>query len=874
MEEIIKQLRERFPLLTRLTLTQTGNNSHPETLPPFLGFLLAVMDTPLDRPVCFVLPRRGDVARLTTVLHGLHCFIKKQKQLTHTYGKINFNKGDNVRVHPGKQVFRYDGFDEDSSDFIWLKTVNGIGRWQFRATEIIPRLEKTTRKTPIGRLNSPIPSPPPAPLDFLLETSTFGNYSLVQNEVALLDSQSGFAVFAEAVAFQRAALMQEMPSLRNLLPFGELSQPFSSKQSWLKKWDERNPVGEPLVAITSSAELLAKYCIDAPAKSKLVVVNGLSRLKHRQNYDDMVESQRMILFASQDEVEMIETLGQAPIPCRFWWLSAAEINVGNAEIVAANGSPGVMNKITRWAHNHERLNVESVSCDNPELEKVCIRLEELKGYLTDDENAPLTKLTSQAWRILNDASAVVRSLTVLELQKFAAQIGLLRAELKYNVWLKPECTNILHDIANGIEASLLADRKLGLSKGAALYRAVRESQTARLKCALLARNVNQISELKLWLHQHNISLDTFSPRTLPDDCSFDRLICVSWPGWYSLKQIAGMLVTPRITILAYPFEGRWVNQCKRRLQLRPNAPTVTAAEKAGLVVHDKTTPAIWLEDTKEETFHPPSASTDAGIWNFEQRLRATRKGIAAMPAVATDTVSARYVSFVGEFYAFLTESHKFPVATALVSGSIRANQKLPEKTFLEIKPGDFIVFPESGDREFVQMVADKNIGPPAQQLRKLARKWKDALQKSGLTPEQFHQQAKSFNRPRHPATIRNWFAESSQIGPREKDDLILIAIVTGDKELEAEIDEVRQAIEDLWSAHLSAGMRLRDALLQRLPQVMGQVEENGTQVDLDELGSAWIVLVEAVASHDEQRGRSEANRLLRERPSTSSLLFI
>lgn len=873
MEEIIKQLCERFPLLPRLTVTQAGNNSSPEALPPFLGFVLAVMDAPPDKPLCFVLPRRGDVARLTTVLHALHRFIKKQKQLTYTYGEANFNKGDNVRVHPGKQVFRYDGFDENASDFIWLKTVDGTGRWQFRAAEIIPRLEKTTRKTPIGRLSSPMDSPPPAPLDLLLETSTFGNLSLVQNEVVLLDSQNGFADFADSVSLQRASLMPDMPSLKALLAFGDLSPPFSSKQSWLKKWDDRNPAGEPLVAIAHSAELLANYCIDAPAKSKLVVINGLSRLKHRQSYDDAAESQRLVLFASRDEEEMIKTLGQAPIPCKFWWLSPAEINAGGG-LAGANGSSGLVNKVMRWANNHERLDIESVPCENQVLETVCIRLEELRSQLSDDENDPLTKLTSLAWRMLNDASAIVRPPTALEQRRFGTQVGSLRAELKNNVWLKPESAKALNDIASAIEASLLADGKPGLSKGAALYRVVRESQTARLKCALLARNENQIDELKFWMRQRSIFLEAYSPRTLPEDSSFDRLICVSWPGWYSLKQVADMLVAPRITVLAYPFEGRWLSQCKRRLRLRPEAPTVTASEKTGLVATDKSTPAIWPENNGAEASPPSTISTDTGIWHFEQRLRAARKGIAVSPAVATDTIAVRYVSFVGDFYAFLTESHKLPVATALVSGSTRANQKLPERTVLDIKPGDFIVFPESGDREFVLEVADKRIGPPAPKLRTLARKWKTALQNSGLSPEQFHQQAKSFNRSRHIATIRYWFADNSQIGPREKDDLVLIALVTGDKELESETDDVRLAIESLWSAHQSAGVRLRDALLQKLPQVMGQVEENGTQVDLGELGSAWIVQVDSVASNDEPRGRSEVNRLLRERSAINPLLLI
>lgn len=873
MEEAIKKLRERFPHLSRLTVTQAGNGSTVEALPPFFGFFLAVMDAPPDQPLCFVLPRRGDSGRLAVVLHALHRFVQKQQQLTHAYGATNFNKGDIVRVNPGKQVFRYDGFDENSVDFIWLKTLNGTGRWQLRAEEIIPRLERTNRKTPIGALNSPIPSPPPAPLDVLLETSTFGNLSLIQNEVALLDSQSGFECFADSVSLQRASFLSDMPPLKTLLPFGKLSPPYSPKHSWLKKWDDRNPAGEPLIAITHSAELLANYCIDAPAKSKLVVINGLSGLKNRQSYDDAAESQRMILFASRDEEEMIKNLGRAPIPCKFWWLSAGEMNVGSG-LVGANGSSGLVSKVTRWANNHEGMTIEALLCEHPGLESVCLRLEELRKQLSEDENAPLTKLTSQAWRMLNDASAIVRPLTLLERQKFASQINHLRAETKSNAWLKPECVNVLNDIASGIESCLVADGNLGISKGSALYKVVRESQTARLKCALLARNENQIAELKLWLRQRSISLETYSPRTLPDDSSFDRLICVSWPGWYSLKQVTDTLISPRITVLSYPFESRWLNQCKRRLQQRPDAPTVTAAEKSGFVSHDKATPAIWLPEEKVEASPSVPGSADIGIWHFEQRLRAARKGSAASPNFASDAIATRYVSFVGDFYAFLTESHKLPVATALASGSVRVNQKLPERTFVDIIPGDFIVFPESGEREFVQMVADKAIGATAPQLRKLARRWKDALQKSGLTPEQFHQEAKDFNRSRHPATIRYWFADSSQIGPREKDDLVLIALVTGDKEFETEIDDVRLAIERLWSAHLSAGMRLRDALLQRLPQVMGQVEENGTQVDLDELGSAWIVQVDAVASADELRGRNEVNRLLRERPCENSLLFV
>jgi hypothetical protein len=119
-------------------------------------------------------------------------------------------------------------------------------------------------------------------------------------------------------------------------------------------------------------------------------------------------------------------------------------------------------------------------------------------------------------------------------------------------------------------------------------------------------------------------------------------------------------------------------------------------------------------------------------------------------------------------------------------------------------------------------------------------------------------------------TIRNWFADTSQIGPGAgnedlSEDLELIGLVTSFEPLKLKIPKVIEAVKTLRSAHLSAGVRLRDVLIERLPDVMGRVEEEGSVVDLAELGSAWIVQVESVASVAEPRGRGEVNRLLWER---------
>ena len=236
---------------------------------------------------------------------------------------------------------------------------------------------------------------------------------------------------------------------------------------------------------------------------------------------------------------------------------------------------------------------------------------------------------------------------------------------------------------------------------------------------------------------------------------------------------------------------------------------------------------------------------------------------------------ARYVSFVGAAYGFLTETHRVVVVTTLLSTSGRTKQSLPEQTVGALKPGDFIVFPESSDRELIQQTADQLLGKEAAALRKTARLWKEALWSSGLRPAQFLKEARELGRPRHIMTIRNWFADTSQIGPGAgnddlSEDLELIALVTSFEPLKRQIPTVINAVKVLRSAHLSAGVRLRDVLIDRLPDVIGRVEEDGSMVDLGELGAAWIVQIESVATSAEPRGRFEVNRLMWQRVGTDS----
>jgi hypothetical protein len=866
VEAITERIRSRFPLLARIRIREGELSAGAEPIPLFLGMLMAVMSAPPSAPLCFVLARRGEIPRLAAVSHSLQRFAEQQGELTKTYGRASFKRGDLVRIHPSKQVYVFQGFDE-AAEFIWLRPLNGSerDRWSVRASTLIPRLEVTTLTRPIGRMNTPLAPPTVVPLDVLLGTSTFGNQGLFRNELLVLDSSTDFRRFTQSVSLQTASVLEDWPAVNAMVPFGDVSLAASGGSS-LRKWDARSPSGEPLIAITSSPETLANLCTELPPMSKLVVVNGLARVRDLQSFDDISARQHMILFADQDEHEMIEVLGRRG--CRFWELTSAELDSGGGDYESA----GLIGKVRLWAHNKDRLIVDAVVCENEGLTAVCLQLESLRKAIEETEDGPLAKIARRAWRLLNDASAALSPLLAEERKRYLSYLEVLSNEIRASeTWLTPDVVRVLRRVCVDLRSSAADNPDLGVVKGASIARLLDDAASSGATCAVLVRGQNQALELNksfLQLTGRN-GVRAYTPRELKDAVGLNRVLCPSWVGGESMREVLLGAVAPRFTLIGYSFERRWLAQFERRLSQRVVGNTVGLGEKWALVMGENEDGKSWPYDREREEVPvpPPTQLGTSDVFTFEQLLRTARKGSAGAPTQASETFLARYVSFVGEAFAFLSETHGVAVVTSLVSGKGRTGAGLSFKTVADLLPGDLVVFPESGARELIQEKADQLLGMDAPRLRATAHLWKEALASCGLTPSGFLKQAKELGRSRHILTIRNWFAESSQIGPGStnedlSEDLTLIALVTDRQVLSSRMPEVIEAIKRLRGAHMSAGVRIRDVLIQRLPEVMGQVEEEGTIVNLGELGSAWIVQVESVAGDSEPRGRGEINRLL------------
>ena len=289
-----------------------------------------------------------------------------------------------------------------------------------------------------------------------------------------------------------------------------------------------------------------------------------------------------------------------------------------------------------------------------------------------------------------------------------------------------------------MEALLSGTKDLGSTKATALERMVAQGADAGAISAVLVRSERQRLDLEEYLRSDIDAgrIQVCTPKDVKGDQVFDRIVCLSWPTSETLESVISRLIAPRITLLGYAFERRWLHQFEARRLSRVQRAQISSEQKSAIVNGEA------FDDLPSSLQSSPEAArstalADDGIWAFEQRLRAIRKGAAAVPTDATETLPARYVSFVGTAFAFLTETHKVVVATQLVSATGRMRQSLSEQAVGALAPGDFIVFPESGDRELIQEKADQLLGTEAHVLRSTARLWKEALWSSGLKPASF-----------------------------------------------------------------------------------------------------------------------------------------
>lgn len=304
------------------------------------------------------------------------------------------------------------------------------------------------------------------------------------------------------------------------------------------------------------------------------------------------------------------------------------------------------------------------------------------------------------------------------------------------------------------------------------------------------------------------------------------------PGWLdasAMRELANNGYAARLHFLLFPFEQRWLASTlesnakwERRVSERSLGWITRLAERSG--GGSANSGALWNNQTKRrlerrspvlEVVPADEAAEVPEFETLEARAidalhRAAIKGREHHP-----TAKAQLVLFEEDgAYAYLPPTGKVIVLAGrdgeLPSRGAVGNdaEKMLFRSVSGLKPGFLLALPLNDDRDLVDARADQFIQGAAQ-VRRAAALWKTALARylrdSNVEAFEFARRMEAAGHHRDASTIRAWVSGSHSVAPRNYKDVVpVLALLTGDAELQARTQDVLQAIDLIYRARAAA----------------------------------------------------------------------
>jgi len=845
----IEHLKVRWPLWKKLRLSSNGGLYD---FPPLMALCLSVAADTDDRPLCFVLPRKGDAARWGAVIAGLSQAEQSFPACNEERVRHYYEEGEAVQLFPSGHAFEFQGIrDEVNGRFFHLCSKRGKKTAKFPVSELARIHPIVAKDIPESTANSPRYGPP-CGLERLLGIRTFGNNRMFHNRVLLIDSRTGFDEFARQSDLADVENPGEIFNVAKTLPYG----PFGSK--WAKE------ASLDLVAVTSSDEAAANVARNAEIGSLILIANGLSYFRNLQSLEDLAHGHKLIVFAEESEMQGERARVLAEHECRFWWLR------DDLPMLETESDDALW--LHQWASLRQELIIDVVGCKAPGISEAASGLRSLFSFLGPDASAEMRKINGKIWQLLLESCLWTRQPKANKLKHFHERLDKRRCELEQaKQWIPQAAVEVLHRTLDHLRSYSTGGFAPGASKASGLLTAAQSATAEKQKVAVLVGDDAQAESVRAVLSQRNIQVDT-CPKTVPDGDQYDHVICVGWTNRFTMRELVDGCAAPRMSILAFDFEKSWIDGFAKHLEWRPKAFQQLPDEaKARMVADNNQVEWCWPTRVKIASASEQEFKTDAfENWFTELEIIQPRKGrgTGVSRVLGGEEIHALFVSFAGDGYAYFTSSHGVP---CFVPSENSEPNKITEKKTGTIQPGDWVVFPLAGTGGMIAQVADAIAGDPAAIHRNRARQWRLALEeiiKKGLSVTEICKRASGHGHPLNSATVRTWIREiSDQIGPATKSDLEVIGKIALDvgvtiPNILGSLEVIWVAIQTLRGAHISAGSQMNEVLLRRLPAAVNDLDETGTRIHLGELGTALLVRVESVGELSEICSRNLVNRYL------------
>jgi hypothetical protein len=844
----VNEFRHRFPLFHKID-GEFGDCR--ERIPWYFGFLIAAAHS--DRPGghCFVLDSSPGTSAIVAVLAALNRLQSDFASLVEDYARFSFKRGQRVRVLPSDAVFEYEGLWPEFPGQFKLKLLSGgSGFRSFPLVDIL-RLEPTDRLKPRGTGATNLGQRASGPLDRLLGLSSCGNNSIIRNVVLCNMPRSQFARTVDAVALAPAGDTHSAEKLSRFLPWGSIGA-----DGTLRANDAYQTVGEPLIAVSGVPGDVACNCSAALPNTKVVFADGPQRLaRDLQAYDHIVERQKLVILASSAEEDDLQVLRDRG--CTIWRMSGQEILLGE-DAPQSRSRKSLVGATVRAADIRQRTLLRVIECHDNAFEKIAGALEAASSSFDEtDQSIELDEALKRLFVVLFECSESCSRPADTMLQSIESARALIN---KNSRWLEPERAAALKDAITGL-ISVIEDSS-DRPKAAALIELLTERVQKGESWAVVGRSPRTCARLADNLRDHGLHLDVAPISSISFQNEYDGIVLAGWPNESRFRRLLDQQAAPDIRILLYQFEKPWFDRYLLRAKQRDQIDTLTAAQRAE-ILQMSTSQFYGADQPVPVVADSPSARVqDFPVFQFEARVARRRLGIVVPPSDGHDLRSTRLVRFAGGCHAFLTEWAQWPVLNDMIERGGTAGAKIGRKTVETLLPGDFLLFRAAGDKEFIRLIAEDRMGTEEYgRKRKLAERWKMALQALGSSPAIVQRRLADFDLDRTSVTVGSWLGDPEKIGPGTDADIKIIATAARDTSLLATLNEVADAISTIRSAHLSAGMRLSKLIYDELQGRIHDIGDEPTLLDLG-YGDAWVVRVETVEDEEVSCTASKTNRLL------------
>lgn len=876
---ILQDIKQRSPFLKQLKVCGSEDFSSP--LPGALQVSFDIAENlrcedPDHKHLAMIFPLLLDCPEWIAV--GCSLAAIKQDFLPNIEKLPTFSPGQKLLLD-GKYVVEYvEEKQEYGTQFLWVKMSAKQKPGQKvsntkQAFSIDQRLRFQSTET--GKRLTPIEntvSQSDHSLDRLLDISSFGNRSIFKNKVVLVSRLTRVRQFAEKTYIVNPVSPEQSISLRDLFQWGGITV-----EGELEQWGHQQIYAQPVIGVAPDLITLREYLFNRQESDVLIILDcNLPFANDLQAFDEILDEGYPILALMEnrrlDDLQHLENRG-----FETWVWSEQDLQqLELAESIDVSNQQIPFRQFHRTVQNYNVRQIEETICERSGLDVAAEMLQTFSNQC-HSENFEHRSIECRFYYCLLNLSRLLRPFGVeddVSRDKILKNLEQIQSDVAGKVtWLGQDAVDTAYEFVDKIKTFIenpnsISDKIIELEK-------VLQNKTRKNQSSIVLADASEVPITERYWEDivpksklKGISFVT--PSELEFEQDYDHLIVCGWLGAERMRKLFDSCISPSITVLMYPFEQEWFRSAVSRWRSQKEK-----LKKAELTEHQKakilqTQPENFsiTQKPEEEPSVPPE--TDFDIADFELRLHTYRRDLYARPSVSGEaTTKARFVDFSHDMYAYLRPNHKVPVVTDFIAGHADESAEIPFKDVSQLKVGDYVIFREGSDSDLLRDLADRGLARAGKgRHREIASLWKRALMQfvfehsdgfEGALIELWDEGLKPTE-----ITIRSWLNDEHRIGPRNEQDIEIIARVSGNQELQKRLDYVRRAIKEVRGAHLQAASFLAQKLMAQLPSFFQQRFGESHTIEIEDIGQAFVVCVEYIDEEDVEIPRTEVNRLFRD----------